>query len=142
MHILYCGLGKILVQWFLYRMKGFLNVLQVLILLTSQKIRILNDTALRETKRWYIDFPNCQGWKLTLETDFWVHNLLPYSKWVAATPLVSPSNEHPGLISFRMDWLDLLAVQGTLKRHLQYHRSKASILQLSAFFIVYSFKPL
>ena len=47
---------------------------------------------------------------------------------------ISPSNEHPGLISFRMDWLDLLAVQGTLKSLLQYHSSKASILQCSAFF--------
>ena len=47
---------------------------------------------------------------------------------------VSPSNEHPGLISFRMDWLDLLAVQGTLKGLLQHHTSKASILQHSAFF--------
>ena len=49
---------------------------------------------------------------------------------------ISPSNEHPGLISFRMDWLDLLVVQGTLKRLLQHHSSKASILQHSAFFIV------
>ena len=49
---------------------------------------------------------------------------------------VSPSNEHPGLISFRMDWLDLLAVQGTLRSRLQHHSSKASILQRSAFFIV------
>ena len=49
---------------------------------------------------------------------------------------VSPSNEHPGLISFRMDWLDLLAVQGTLKSLLQHHSSKASITQCSAFFIV------
>ena len=49
---------------------------------------------------------------------------------------ISPSNEHPGLISFRMEWLDLLAVQGTLKRLLQHHSSKASILQCSAFFIV------
>ena len=49
---------------------------------------------------------------------------------------ISPSNEHSGLISFRMDWLDLLAVQGTLKSLLQYHRSKASILWCSAFFIV------
>ena len=49
---------------------------------------------------------------------------------------ISPSNEHPGLISFRMDWLDLLAVQGTLKSLLQHHRSKASILQHSAFFVV------
>uniref|UniRef100_A0AC11EIL7 Uncharacterized protein n=1 Tax=Ovis aries TaxID=9940 RepID=A0AC11EIL7_SHEEP len=48
----------------------------------------------------------------------------------------SPSNEHPGLISFRMDWLDLLAVQGTLKSLLQHHSSKVSIFQCSAFFIV------
>ena len=49
---------------------------------------------------------------------------------------ISPSNEYSGLISFRMDWLDLLAVQGTLKSCLQHHSSKASILQRSAFFIV------
>ena len=49
---------------------------------------------------------------------------------------ISPSNEHPGLSSFRMDWLDLLAVQGTLKSLLQHHSSKASILLRSAFFIV------
>ena len=49
---------------------------------------------------------------------------------------ISPSNEHPGLISFRMDWLDLLAVQGTLKSLLQHHSSKASIFWHSAFFIV------
>ena len=49
---------------------------------------------------------------------------------------ISPSNEHPGLISFRMDLLGLLAVQGTLKSLLQYHSSKASILQFSAFSIV------
>ena len=49
---------------------------------------------------------------------------------------ISPSNEHPGLISFRMDWLDLLAGQGTLKSLLQHHSSKASILRCSAFFIV------
>ena len=49
---------------------------------------------------------------------------------------ISPSNEHPGLISFKMDWLDLLAVQGTLKSLLQHHSSKASILWCSAFFIV------
>ena len=49
---------------------------------------------------------------------------------------ISPSNEHPGLISFRMDWLDLLAVQGTLKSLLQHHSSKASILWQSAFFTV------
>ena len=49
---------------------------------------------------------------------------------------ISPSNEHPGLISFRMNWLDLLAVQGTLKSLLQHHNSKASILLFSAFFTV------
>ena len=49
---------------------------------------------------------------------------------------ISPSNEHPGLICFRMDWLDLLAVQGTLKSPLQHHSSKASILWCSAFFTV------
>ena len=49
---------------------------------------------------------------------------------------ISPSNEHPGLISFRTDWLNLLAVQGTLKSLLQHHSSKASILPCSAFFIV------
>ena len=49
---------------------------------------------------------------------------------------IGPSNEHPGLISFRMDWLNLLAVQGTLKRLLQHHSSKASVLRSSAFFTV------
>ena len=54
---------------------------------------------------------------------------------------ISPSNEYSGLISFRMDWLDLLAVQGTLKSLLQHHTSKASILQCSAFFIVQLSQP-
>ena len=54
---------------------------------------------------------------------------------------ISPSNEHPGLISFRMDWLDFLAVQGTLKSLVQHHSSKASILQHSAFFIVQALHP-
>ena len=54
---------------------------------------------------------------------------------------ISPSNEHPRLISFRMDWLDLLAVQGTLKSLLQHHSSKASILQRSAFFTVHLSHP-
>ena len=57
-------------------------------------------------------------------------------KYWSFTFNIGPSNEHPGLISFRMDCLDLLAVQGTLKSLLQYHRSRASILQCSAFFIV------
>ena len=54
---------------------------------------------------------------------------------------ISPSNEYSGLISFRMDWLDLLAVQGTLKSLLQYHSSKASILWRSTFFIVHLSHP-
>ena len=54
---------------------------------------------------------------------------------------ISPSNEHSGLISFRMDWLYLLAVQGTLTSLLQYHSSKASILRCSAFFIVQLSRP-
>ena len=54
---------------------------------------------------------------------------------------ISPSNGHPGLISFRMDWLDLLAVQGTLKSLLKHHSSKASILRHSAFFILQLSNP-
>ena len=54
---------------------------------------------------------------------------------------ISPSNEYSGLTSFRMDWLDLLAVQGTLKHLLQHHNSKASILPRSAFFIVQLSQP-
>ena len=76
-------------------------------------------------------------------------NLYPHQglfKWVSSSHQVatywsfsfniSPSNEHSGLLSFRMDWLDLIAIQGTLKRLLQHHCSKASILQCSAFFRV------
>ena len=58
------------------------------------------------------------------------------SKYWSFSFNISPSNEHPGLISFRMDWLDLLALQRTLKSLLQHHSSKASILQCSDFFIV------
>ena len=59
-----------------------------------------------------------------------------WSKYWSFSFSISPSNEHPGLISFRMDWLDLLAVQGTLKSLLQHHSSKAWIFQHSAFFTV------
>ena len=59
-----------------------------------------------------------------------------WTKYWSFSFSISPSNEHPGLISFRMDWLDLLAVQGTPKSLLQHHSSKASILQRSAFFTV------
>ena len=58
------------------------------------------------------------------------------AKYWSVSFSISPSNDYSGLISFRMDWLDLLAVQGILKRLLQHHSSKASILQHSAFFIV------
>ena len=62
--------------------------------------------------------------------------LMRWPKYWSFSFSISPSNEYSGLISFRMDWLDLLAVQGTLKSLLQHHSSKASILQNSAFFIV------
>ena len=62
--------------------------------------------------------------------------LIRWPKYWGFSFSISPSNEHPGLISFRMDWLDLLAVQGTLKSLLQHHSSKASILRCSAFFLV------
>ena len=60
---------------------------------------------------------------------------ISWSKYRSFSFSISPSDEHPGLISFRMDWLDLLAVQGTLKSLLQHHSSKASILRWSAFFM-------
>ena len=59
-----------------------------------------------------------------------------WPKYCSFSFSISPSNEHPGLISFRMHWLDLLAVQGTLKNLLQHHSSKASIFRCSAFFTV------
>ena len=62
--------------------------------------------------------------------------LMRWPKYWSFSLSISPSKEIPGLISFRMDWLDLLAVQGTLKSLLQHHSSKASILQRSAFFTV------
>ena len=62
--------------------------------------------------------------------------LMRWPKYWSFSFSISPSNEHPGLISFGMDWLYLLAVQGTLKSLLQYHRSKASIFRCSAFFTV------
>uniref|UniRef100_A0AC11D2L1 Uncharacterized protein n=1 Tax=Ovis aries TaxID=9940 RepID=A0AC11D2L1_SHEEP len=64
-----------------------------------------------------------------------------WPKYCSFSFRIIPSKEHPGLISFRMDWLDLLAVQGTLKSLLQHHSSKASILQHSAFFTVQHSHP-
>ena len=66
------------------------------------------------------------------ESALWIR----WPKYWSFSFSISPSNEYPGLISLRMDWLDLLAVQGTLKGLIQHHSSKASILQRSAFFIV------
>ena len=66
----------------------------------------------------------------------WVSSSNEVAKYWSFSFSISPSSEHPGLISFRMDWLDLLAVQGTLKSLLQHHSSKASILRCSAFFTV------
>ena len=64
-----------------------------------------------------------------------------WSEYCSLSFSISSSNEYSGMISFRMDWLDLLAVQGTLKSLLQHHSSKASILQCSAFFIVQRSHP-
>ena len=66
----------------------------------------------------------------------WVNSSHEVPKYCSFSFSIIPSKEHPGLISFRMDWLDLLAVQGILKSLLQHHSSKASILQCSTFFIV------
>ena len=64
-----------------------------------------------------------------------------WPKYWSFSLCISPSNEYSGLVSFRMDWLDLLAVQGTLRSLLQHHSSKASILQCSAFFTVQFLHP-
>ena len=66
---------------------------------------------------------------------------MKWPKYCSFSLSISTSNEHPGLVSFRMDWLDLLAVQGTHKSLLQHHSSKASILQCSAFFTVQPSHP-
>ena len=71
----------------------------------------------------------------------WVTSSHQVTKYWSFSLSISPSNEHPGLVSFRMDWLDLLAVQGALKSLLQHHTSKASILWCSAFFIVQLLHP-
>ena len=72
----------------------------------------------------------------------WVNSSNQVAKVLEFQLYISPSNEHPGLISFRMDWCDLLAVQGTLKSLLQHHSSKATILQCSSFFTTLIFLPL
>ena len=74
----------------------------------------------------------------SIKVFFWKESVLciRWPKYWSFSFSISPSNEHPGLISFRKDWLDLLAVQGTFKSLLQHHSSKASILRHSAFFTV------
>ena len=81
-----------------------------------------------------IPFSFCLESFLALGFFQWVSSSYKVAKVLELS--ISPSNEYSGLISFRMDWLDLLAVQGTLKNHFQQHNSKASILQCSALFIV------
>ena len=80
-------------------------------------------------------FPSIRGF--SNESTF----LMRWPKYWSFSFSITPSKEHPGLISFRMDWLDLLAVQGTLKSLLQHHSSKASILRCSAFFTVHLSHP-
>ena len=109
--------------------------------------------------------PSPRAYSNSYPSSWWYHptissSVVPFSSWLQSFPVsgsllrvsslhqvairwywnfsfsIIPSKEHTGLISFRMDWLDLLAVQGTLKSLLQHHSSKASILQCSAFFTV------
>jgi len=79
--------------------------------------------------------PSPPAFNLSQHQVFSDDSVFRWPKYWSFSFSISPSNEHPGLISFRMDWLDLLAVQGTLKILLQHHSSKASILLRSAFFI-------
>ena len=81
----------------------------------------------------FLCFPIYLSWNYGIR---WHDLHIRWPKYWSFSFNISPSSEHPGLISFRMDWLDLLAVQGTLKSLLQHHSSKAWILQCSDFFIV------
>ena len=85
-----------------------------------------------------LSFPSPPAFKLSQHQGLfqWVSSSHQVAKGLEFRFNISPSNEYSGLISFKMDWLDLLAVQGTLKSLLQHHSSKSSILQCSAFFIV------
>ena len=84
-----------------------------------------------------VPFFSCiQSFPASVFSNELVFHIMRWPKYWSFSFSISPSNEYSGLISFTMDWLDLLAVQGTLKSLLQYHSSKALILQSSAFFIV------
>ena len=85
-----------------------------------------------------LSFPSSPTFNLPSVRVFSNESVLPirWPKYWSFSFSIGPSNEHPRLISFRMDWLDLLEVQGTLKSLLQHHSSKASILQRLAFFMV------
>ena len=83
-----------------------------------------------------IPFSSCLQSFLSSGLFQWVSSFIRWPKYWSFSFSISPSNEHPGLISFRMDWLDLLVVQGILKSLLQHHSWKASILWHLAFFIV------
>ena len=82
-----------------------------------------------------VPFSSCPQ-SLPASGSFPVSQLMRWPKYWSFSLGISPSNRHPRLVSFRMDWLDLVAIQGTFKSHLQHHRSKASIFQCSAFFTV------
>ena len=93
----------------------------------------INILSQREHKLWALEssFYLCIDWML----------LIRWPKYWSFSSNISPSSGYSGLISFRMNWLDLLAAQGTLNSLLQHHSSKASILQCSAFFIVQLLHP-
>ena len=89
-----------------------------------------------------VPFSSCHQ-SFPASESFPMSQLFPWEgQSIEVSALACPSKEYPGLISFRMDWLDLLAVQGTLKSLLQHHRSKASILQHSAFFTAQPSTPI
>ena len=109
--------------------------------LNIQKTKIMASPIYGETVETVSDFI-FGGSKITADGDCSheiKRRLLLGRKVMTNLDSIIPSNEHPGLISFRMHWLDLLAVQGTLKRLLHYHSSKASILRCSAFFVQLSY---
>ena len=85
-----------------------------------------------------LSFPSPLAFNLSQHQDLFQESVpcIRWPKYWSFNFSISPSNGYSGLISFRIDWFDLLAVQGTLKSHLQHHSSKASILWCSAFFIV------